>query len=137
MLGVKKTKRVQGKKWRVLVAEDDPAGRNLIRLVLTKMRIEDVVIVNDGLAAWQEIEKAESSFDLVISDWDMPMATGLELLEQMREEDIKTPFLMITGRGLMESAVEAKMYDVTAFMPKPYSPQNLMQKINVLLSSKL
>jgi len=136
MLGVSKKKNDHGKNARVLVAEDDPAGRNLIKLILKKMKIDDVTYATDGLSAWQEIEKSERGFDLVISDWNMPIATGLELLEQMREEDMKTPFLMVTGRGLVESAVEAKMMGVTSFIPKPYSPQQMMRKIGEIISLK-
>lgn len=134
MLGVQKKKKMAGTKWRVLVAEDDPTGRNLIKLVLMNMRIDDVTIVEDGLSAWQEIEKSEDGYDLVISDWNMPMATGLELLEQMRDEDVNTPFLMITGRGLLESAVEAKRFGVNSFMGKPFSPKQLSRKISELLN---
>jgi len=139
MLGVSKKKRLSGKKWKIIVAEDDPSGRNLIKLVLANMKIENVTYVSDGLSAWQEIEKAEldeSPYDLVISDWNMPIATGIELLEQMRDDDVKTPFLMITGRGLSESAVEAKILGVSAFMSKPYSPQNMIRKIDELLNQK-
>jgi len=134
MLGVSQNKKGSGKSARVLVAEDDPMGRSLIKLVLQKMKIGNVTFAVDGLSAWQEIEESERGFDLVISDWNMPIATGIELLEQMRDEDIKTPFLMITGRGLVESAVEAKMMGVTSFMPKPYSPDQLMRKINEILN---
>jgi len=136
MLGVSKKDKGSGKNARVLVAEDDPLGRNLIKLVLTKMKIVNVTFATDGLSAWQEIEKSERDFDLVISDWNMPIATGLELLEQMRDEGITTPFLMITGRGLVESAVEAKVMGVTSFMPKPYSPEQMMRKINEILNPK-
>lgn len=136
MLGVAKKSRSLGRHRRVLVAEDDPSGRNLIKLVLKTMKIEDIVLVSDGLSAWQEIEKSERAFDLIISDWNMPIATGLELLEQMRDEDIKIPFLMITGRGLVESAVEAKILGVNAFMAKPYSPEQMMRKIDELLNLK-
>ena len=133
MLGVSKKSNSKVKRWKVMVAEDDPLGRNLIKLVLKTMKIDNVVYVSDGLSAWQEMEKSEEDFDLVISDWNMPMATGLELLEEMRDQDIETPFLMVTGRGLVESAVEAKMMGVTSFMPKPYSPDQMMRKISELL----
>jgi len=136
MLGVSKKKNNHGKSAKVLVAEDDPVGRNLIKLVLKTMKIEDVTFATDGLSAWQEIEKSEKAFDLIISDWNMPIATGLELLEQIRDEDMNTPFLMVTGRGLVESAVEAKMMGVTAFIPKPYSPQQMMRKIGEIISLK-
>jgi len=118
----------------VLIAEDDPASRELLKRVLNVMKITDVTLVEDGLSAWQEIEKADRDFDLVISDWNMPIASGLELLEQMREEGLNTPFLMTTGRGLMESAIEAKESGAEAFVAKPYSTAHIMQKIKELLN---
>jgi len=136
MLGVekKKSKNSIVSELRVLVAEDDEAGSELIKRVLTAMKITNVILVKDGLSAWQEIEKAESAFDLVISDWNMPFTTGIELLNQMRSEGIKTPFLMTTGRGLLESAIEAKETGAEAFVAKPYSPTHMMQKIKELLN---
>ena len=136
MLGVSKKSTQLHKNFKVLVAEDDPTGQYLIKIVLNKMQIENVTVVENGLEAWNLLAEESTKFDLVISDSNMPMGTGLELLQEMREQEISTPFLMITGRGLVESAVEAKMFGVTSFMTKPYSPFQLIDKIKELLKIK-
>jgi len=133
MLGVTKKKKIKQNAFRILVAEDDPQGLKLLEMILQKMKFEDIVSVADGLSAWQEFEKTNKPFDLVIADWDMPFATGMELLDQIREEGYNTPFLMVTGRGLMDSAIEAKLSGASGFITKPFSPQHMMDKIKTIL----
>jgi len=115
---------------RVLVVEDDPLGAKLISMVLRKLGFEEIEMTQNGEEAWALIENATQAFDLVISDWNMPQMTGLELLQKVRETNARMPFIMITGRGMLESAVDAKTHGVTHFIYKPYTPHQLIEKIN-------
>lgn len=115
---------------RVLVVEDDDQGAALIRMVLSDLGVGHQARAKDGADAWYQLTTADQPFTLVISDWNMPGMTGLELLEKIRGERSRDlPFIMITGRGMVDSAVEAKVAGVTTYIPKPYTPQQLSQKI--------
>ena len=131
MLGAKPFERKNS--LRALVAEDDPTGARLIEMSLNKMGISDVTVVVDGMEAWKEIEDAKNPFSLIVADWNMPFVTGIELLERVRAEGIKTPFVIITGKNSVEAAIEAKEMGVTAFLPKPYTPNLLMRRIGEVL----
>jgi len=115
---------------RVLIVEDDPMGAKLISMVLRKMGFADIEMTQNGKEAWALIENATQAFDLVISDWNMPQMTGYDLLQKVRTIDARLPFIMITGRGMLESAVDAKTQGVSHFIYKPYTPQQLIEKIN-------
>ena len=70
----------------------------------------------------------DSAFDFVnviICDWNMPNMNGVEFLRQLRSVDAEIPFLMVTGRTDVNSVVEAKSSGVTAYISKPFSPQQL------------
>ncbi|MCW9040205.1 MAG: response regulator [Rhodospirillales bacterium] len=115
---------------RALVVEDDPAGAKLITMVLNDIGIARVITAEDGVAAMEEIEKAgRNGFTLIICDWNMPRMSGLELLEKVRGAGINVPFVMITGRNTIDSAVDAKNMGVSAYLPKPYTPDQLARKI--------
>lgn len=123
-------------KARVLVVEDDPQGSALIKLVLDDMGVRNVVHAGDGSEAWDLVEdsiRRDALFDLIISDWNMPVMTGIMLLSKVRDAALKMPFIMITGRGTVESTVEAKVMGVTVYIAKPYTPRQLREKVHFVL----
>lgn len=138
MLGAdEKKKKKRGNNARVLIVEDDASVRWTIEQCLKKIGITDIQVAEDGLTAWKKIEPDPAAFDLVISDWNMPFVTGIELLEHIREEGILTPFIMITAKGTFEAAIEAKNAGVTVFVPKPFTVQHLNAKVSEVLGSQL
>ena len=114
---------------RVLLVEDDPQGAQLLKMVLEDLGVIEVVHAGDGQQAWDAFSVASDPFTVVISDWNMPGMTGLQLLEKVRAVSRTIPFIMITGRGLIDSAVEAKTHGVTAYISKPYTPQQIVSKL--------
>lgn len=114
---------------RVLLVEDDVQGARLLTMVIEDLGVAALVHAKDGQEAWDAYSSAAEPFTVVISDWNMPNMTGAELLEKVRGVDRNLPFIMITGRGLIDSAVEAKTLGVTAYMAKPYTPQQIVSKL--------
>ncbi|MEG3620360.1 response regulator [Magnetovibrio sp. PR-2] len=123
-------------RYRVLVAEDDTQAAKLIKMVLDKLGFEQVDMAVDGNEAWDFVDNATQPYHLIISDWNMLGITGLELLKNVRKRYPSLPFIMITGRGKLESAIEAKKNDVTWFINKPYGPRQLIEKIDVIFDEK-
>lgn len=84
--------------------------------------------------AVRQIE-AGGEFDLIISDWNMPNMTGLELLNYVRtEKQLKNiPFLMITAEAQRENIIEAAKAGVSQYIVKPFTEEALQEKIESIL----
>lgn len=118
---------------KVLVVEDQIEVRSMLRNMLLELGINQVFESSDGREALNFIDSAFDFVDVIICDWNMPKMNGVELLRQLRTVDPDLPFLMVTGRSDMNSVVEAKSSGVTAYISKPFSPQQLEAKLRIIL----
>ena len=117
---------------KILVVDDASFTRDLIRRTLRKhfpsAQLEEAV---NGRKAQQQMNKIK--FDMILCDWEMPEMTGLELLEWCRQQDNykkeNVPFVMITSRGDKDHVVEAVKTGVTDYLGKPFSSEQLVNKI--------
>lgn len=99
------------------------------------MGFDQVVEAEDGSAAWVALEagrKNNEVIDFVISDWNMPKMSGIELLQKCRaEEAYKTmPFVMVTAESEQKQILEAIKLGCNDYIVKPFSPQMIKEKIN-------
>ena len=119
----------------VLVVDDAPFIRDLIKKSLRNhfpgIHIDEAI---NGRKAQQLLGK--QTFDLILCDWEMPELSGLELLSWCREQDnLKaTPFVMVTSRGDKENVVQAIQAGVSDFIGKPFSSEQLINKVAKALS---
>jgi CheY-like chemotaxis protein len=120
-------------KIKVLIVEDNDHARKLLRMILKDMGITQIFTATDGVAALQFLGESEEMVNCVISDWNMPNMTGIQLLRQVRSVSPELPFLMLTGRNTKEAVQEAHEAKVTAYLAKPFSPEQLERKIMALL----
>lgn len=116
---------------RILIADDDPHMQLAISTCLSRREYELVVVPN-GLAAVQQLEK--EAFDLVLSDQQMPEMSGLELLAAMQKREISTPLVMITAYGTINQAVEAMQSGAADFITKPFSAPDLERVVERFLA---
>lgn len=121
-------------KLKILIVDDQPDARAMVRGMLAEMGITQIFEANDGRQAMSFTDAAMDMIDVVICDWNMPKMTGIDLLRQMRTVMPEMPFLMLTGRGDIDSVAEAKSCGVTAYIRKPFSPANLEIKLRVIKS---
>lgn len=121
-------------KLKVLVVDDQPDARSMVRGMLSELGITQIFEAIDGKEAMTFTDAAIDMIDVVICDWNMPRMSGIDLLRQMRSVMPNMPFLMLTGRGDMDSVTEAKANGVTAYIRKPFSPANLEIKLRVIKS---
>src|SRR5208283_3465481 len=91
----------------VLVVDDFLTMRRIVRKILRDLDFQNIIEAEDGSAALDILKTTK--VDLIVSDWNMPRMTGLELLKQVRgDASIKdTPFLMVTAEAQKENIVEA------------------------------
>ena len=102
---------------RVLVVDDDEAFATLTRTFLT--RIDDSLLIDiqtDPTAVVEQLQT--SSYDCVVSDYDMPTQNGLQLLSSIRSIDDHLPFILFTGKGSEEIASKAVSKGVTDYLQK-------------------
>jgi len=97
----------------------------------------DVQTANDGQEAWEAIRQQKP--DILITDCQMPRMDGLELVRKVREapETADLPIFMLTAKGYELSHDElAKKWNVMAVIAKPFSPRELLQKVNAVLQEQ-
>lgn len=117
------------KNMRVLVVDDFSTMRRIIKNILRQLGFNNIIEADDGTTAWETLNK--DRIDFIISDWNMPKMTGIELLRKVRasEEFADLPFLMVTAEGLQENIIEAVQAKVSNYIVKPFTPETLGQKI--------
>jgi EAL domain-containing protein (putative c-di-GMP-specific phosphodiesterase class I)/CheY-like chemotaxis protein len=110
----------------VLVVDDDPAVARALRRLLEVVGYT-VSVVDGGERAVEAITK--NSFDVVISDIQMPGMTGVELLRAIRARDLDVPVILMTGVPTVETAIEAVNLGALQYLPKPTSNDVLLAAV--------
>jgi two-component system chemotaxis response regulator CheY len=122
------------KNMRILVVDDFSTMRKIIKNILRQLGFNNVVESDDGTTAWETLNR--DNIDFIISDWNMPQMTGIELLRKVRssEEYATTPFLMVTAEAQQENIIEAVQAKVSNYIVKPFTPETLGQKIDKIFN---
>ena len=123
------------KNLKILIVDDFATMRKVIRNLLKQGGFENVAEAEDGAAALKVLKS--QSFDFVISDWNMPNMSGLELLKAVRaDEELKgLPFLMVTAEALKDNVVAAVKAGVSNYIVKPFTAEVLNEKIEKIVKS--
>ena len=118
---------------RVLVADDHTITRNLVRSIVRSIGISSITLAENGREAANAILADE--VDLAICDWNMPLLTGLEVLQLIRAEPRhkKLPFLMLTAEAYADSVVAAVQSGVSEYVVKPFTADILIAKVKGLV----
>ncbi len=113
----------------VLVVDDFPTMRRIMKDILRQLGINNVIEAEDGVMAWEILGKQQ--IDFIIADWNMPKMTGIELLRKVRQsKDYQNmPFLMVTAEAQQENIIEAVQAKVSNYVIKPFTADILEQKI--------
>jgi two-component system chemotaxis response regulator CheY len=117
---------------RILTVDDSPSMREMVRIALTGAGFE-VMQATDGA---QALELARGgSFDLVLSDVNMPNMDGIELIRALRAESAykHTPILMLTTEGSSDRKREGKEAGATGWIVKPFDPAQLVATMHRVL----
>ena len=114
---------------KVLVIDDTAFVRKIVSKSLSELGVAKIVEVADAADAGRRLRL--ESFDLVVSDWNLPTMTGFELLSYIRNNDrIKdTPFLMLTGNTDKNSVTAAFQSGASDYLIKPFSAEELEKKL--------
>jgi|SRR5512136_3334295 two-component system chemotaxis response regulator CheY len=123
------------KNLKILIVDDFATMRKVIRNLLKQGGFENVAEAEDGAAALKVLKS--QPVDFVISDWNMPNMSGLELLKAVRaDEELKElPFLMVTAEALKDNVVAAVKAGVSNYIVKPFTAEVLNEKIEKIVKS--
>ncbi len=113
----------------VLAVEDQTQARKVLQLCLKEIGVDQIYTADDGMEAMNFMGTCGDLVNMIICDWNMPKMSGIELLRQIRSADPDIPFIMITGRADQASVMDAKLDQVSAYIAKPYSVDQLKLKI--------
>ena len=119
---------------KVLVVDDMSTMRRIVRNILKQLGVGNVVEAENGSDALSKL-KADK-FDFVVSDWNMPVMAGIELLRKIRaDEQLKhIPVLMVTAEGQKENLVEAIQAGVSNYVVKPFTAEIIKQKLDKIFA---
>lgn len=115
---------------RVLIVDDFATMRRIVRNILRQIGLNNVVEADDGTTAWDVLNR--DKIDFIVSDWNMPKMTGIELLRKVRssEQFADIPFLMVTAEAQQENIIEAVQAKVSNYIVKPFTADTMKQKID-------
>ncbi len=120
---------------KILIIEDEePIRRVLVRILTEEDSKFEIHEASDGKKGLDSISK--ESFDLVLCDIKMPKIDGMELLQRTRKQNSSLPFIMLTGHGNIETAVESMKLGAYDFIPKPPDLNRLITSVRNALEKK-
>jgi two-component system, chemotaxis family, chemotaxis protein CheY len=117
---------------KILTVDDFSTMRRIIRNMLRQLGYSNVVEAEDGAEALSLLQREK--VDFVISDWNMPNMSGLDLLKAIRADDNLKPLpvLLVTAEALKENVVEALKAGVNNYVIKPFTAETLKEKIDAI-----
>lgn len=118
---------------RVLVTDDSRVMRQIVIRTLRQAGYDwDVREASDGAEALEAVRADEP--DVVLSDWNMPNLTGIELLRALRAEGFETPFGFVTSEGSPEMRNAAEEAGALFLIAKPFTPESFREVIEPVLA---
>jgi two-component system chemotaxis response regulator CheY len=119
---------------RVLVVDDMMTMRKIVKKIGSEAGFTDITEATDGNQAWEVISNATPPIGLVISDWNMPNCTGLDLLKRLRADHRykKTPFILVTAEAEQSQIVDAIKAGVDQYVVKPFTKDDLVKKLEAV-----
>ncbi|MDT0500543.1 MULTISPECIES: chemotaxis response regulator CheY [unclassified Halomonas] len=114
----------------ILVVDDFPTMRRIVRSLLRELGFTNVEEAEDGQDALNKLKSG--GFEFVVSDWNMPNMDGLEMLKQIRADDSlkELPVLMVTAEAKKENIIAAAQAGANGYVVKPFTSATLEEKLN-------
>lgn len=120
------------KNMKILVVDDFSTMRRIIKNLLSDLGFNNVVEADDGNTALPVLKAG--GIDFLITDWNMPGMTGIDLLRAVRGDDklSELPVLLVTAEAKREQIVMAAKEGVNGYVVKPFNAQTLKEKIEAI-----
>jgi two-component system chemotaxis response regulator CheY len=120
---------------KILVVDDSMTLRRILTNALKTLGFPETVEAVNGKDALEKL--ASNNVDFIITDWNMPEMNGLDFIKEVRSNPVYTsmPILMITTHGSEHDVIEALQAKVNSYIVKPFTPQELKEKIEGILKT--
>ncbi|RUM90947.1 MAG: response regulator [Thermovibrio sp.] len=121
----------------ILVVDDMAAMRKILRTLLSQLGFKNIEEAEDGKQALEKLRQNPDKYGLIITDWNMPNMTGIELVQAIRsDERLKhLPILMVTAEAKKENVLAAIKAGVNNYIVKPFTAETLKEKIEAIFKS--
>jgi len=118
------------KNLKILIVDDFSTMRRIVRNLLKELGYTNADEAEDGVVALQKLKGG--NFQFVVSDWNMPNMTGIDLLRNIRADaELKhLPVLMVTAEAKKENIIEAAQAGASGYVVKPFTAATLEEKLN-------
>lgn len=115
---------------RLLIAEDELDLAEVLAAFLEKNQFS-VDVVNDGFSAYEY--GSSGAYDAIILDVMMPKMDGIEVLQKLRRDGVKSPVMMLTAKGRKEDRITGFNAGADDYLPKPFEPDELISRVRAML----
>lgn len=114
---------------KVLIVDDAPKIRWILKYILKRNGFTNVTEAHNGKSALEVLKNKK--IDLIFSDWNMPVMSGLELLNKVRSDDElkNVPFIMITAEFQKDNIANAVKAGITDYVMKPFTAKAISEKL--------
>lgn len=118
------------KNMKILIVDDFSTMRRIIKNLLRDLGFTNTQEADDGVTALPMLRTGE--FDFLVTDWNMPGMTGIDLLKEVRADPsiASLPILMVTAEAKRDQIIEAAQAGVNGYVVKPFTAQVLKEKID-------
>lgn len=118
------------KNMKILVVDDFSTMRRIVKNLLSDLGFKNIDEADDGNTALPKLKSG--NFDFLVTDWNMPGMTGIDLLKAVRADPqlASIPVLMVTAESKREQIIEAAQAGVNGYVVKPFTAGTLEEKIN-------
>ena len=118
------------KNMKILVVDDFSTMRRIVKNLLGDLGFKNIEEADDGNTALPKLQSG--NFDFLVTDWNMPGMTGIDLLKAVRADPnlSSLPVLMVTAESKREQIIEAAQAGVNGYVVKPFTAGTLEEKIN-------
>lgn len=115
---------------KILIVDDFSTMRRIVKNLLNDLGYANTTEADDGKTAWPMLQAGD--FDFVVTDWNMPGMTGIDLLKNIRADArlAKLPVLMVTAEAQRDQIIEAAKAGVNGYIIKPFTAVTLKEKID-------
>ena len=118
------------KNLKILIVDDFSTMRRIIKNLLRDLGFTNTSEADDGSTALPMLKQGD--FDFLVTDWNMPGMTGIDLLKAVRSDPklASLPVLMVTAEAKRDQIVEAAQAGVNGYVVKPFTAQTLKEKLD-------
>jgi two-component system chemotaxis response regulator CheY len=118
------------KNMKILIVDDFPTMRRIIKNLLNDLGFNNIVEADDGITALPMLQTG--SFDYLITDWNMPKMSGIDLLKAVRANSklSSMPVLLVTAEAKRQQIIEAAQAGVNGYIIKPFTAETLKEKLD-------